>query len=47
MERINKIAGGARALAEERKRNDEIRAIGKAKKMRDVEQSPKSSCRCF
>ncbi|KAJ4796365.1 Remorin family protein [Rhynchospora pubera] len=47
MSRIDKIVGGARTLAEERKRNDEIKAIEKAKKMRSVEQSPKSSCPCF
>jgi Remorin, C-terminal region len=47
MERIDKIAGGARALAEERKRNDEIKATEKAKKIRYVERSPKSSCPCF
>ncbi|KAJ3702805.1 hypothetical protein LUZ61_006510 [Rhynchospora tenuis] len=47
MSRIDKIVGGARALAEDRKRNDEVKAIEKAKKMRSVEQSPKSSCPCF
>ncbi|KAJ3673914.1 hypothetical protein LUZ60_005906 [Juncus effusus] len=45
--RINKIVAGARALAEERKRNDEAKTIEKARKMRSAQQSPKSSCPCF
>ncbi|XP_042420494.1 remorin 1.4-like [Zingiber officinale] len=44
MARIVKIAGGARALAEERRRNDEQKTKGKARKMRSTGSSPRS---CF
>ncbi|XP_042431252.1 remorin-like [Zingiber officinale] len=44
MARIAKIAGGARALAEERRRNDEQKTKGKARKMRSAGSSPRS---CF
>ncbi|XP_078164453.1 uncharacterized protein LOC144559316 isoform X2 [Carex rostrata] len=47
MGRIDKVVGGARSLAEEKKRNDELKAIEKAAKMRSLGQSPKSSCPCF
>ncbi|XP_074569299.1 uncharacterized protein LOC141825939 [Curcuma longa] len=44
MARIDKLAGGARALAEERRRNDELKTKGKAKKMRSTGSSPRT---CF
>ncbi|OAY67583.1 remorin-like isoform X2 [Ananas comosus] len=46
MARIGKIVFGARALAEERKRNDEAKAMMKAKMIRSTGKVPKS-CGCF
>lgn len=42
MARIGKIVFGARALAEERKRNDEAKAMMKAKRIRSTGKVPKS-----
>lgn len=44
--RIDKMADGARALAEERKRNDESTTMEKAKKMRSTGKVP-HTCFCF
>lgn len=44
--RINKIAGGARTMAEERKYNDEKRIKEKANKRRLSEKAPRA-CACF
>lgn len=44
--RINKIAGGARTMAEERKYNDEKKIKEKANKRRLSEKAP-SACACF
>ena len=46
LSRIDHFAGGARATAEERKRNDEYKAIKKAKKMRSTGKVP-HSCPCL
>ncbi|XP_015690537.1 remorin 1.4-like isoform X2 [Oryza brachyantha] len=44
--RINKIAGGARSMAEERKYNDEKKIKEKANKRRSTEKAPRT-CACF
>uniref|UniRef100_A0A0D3FFC0 Remorin C-terminal domain-containing protein n=2 Tax=Oryza TaxID=4527 RepID=A0A0D3FFC0_9ORYZ len=44
--RINKIAGGARTMAEERKYNDEKKIKEKANKRRSSEKAP-HACACF
>uniref|UniRef100_A0A0E0CX28 Remorin C-terminal domain-containing protein n=1 Tax=Oryza meridionalis TaxID=40149 RepID=A0A0E0CX28_9ORYZ len=44
--RINKIAGGARSMAEERKYNDEKKIKEKANKRRSSEKAPRA-CACF
>ncbi|XP_017700964.2 uncharacterized protein LOC103718170 [Phoenix dactylifera] len=46
MFRIDKIGSGARAMAEERKRNDEYKAIEKANKMRSTGKVP-HACPCL
>uniref|UniRef100_A0A0A9FP93 Remorin C-terminal domain-containing protein n=1 Tax=Arundo donax TaxID=35708 RepID=A0A0A9FP93_ARUDO len=46
MARINKISGGARSMAEERKYNDEKKIREKADKIRSTEKLPRS-CACF
>ncbi|OEL33736.1 hypothetical protein BAE44_0005249 [Dichanthelium oligosanthes] len=46
MTRINKIAGGARSMAEERKYNDEKKVREKAHKIRSTEKLPRT-CACF
>ncbi|KAL6648581.1 hypothetical protein ACP70R_012805 [Stipagrostis hirtigluma subsp. patula] len=46
MARINKIAGGARSMAEERKYNDEKKIREKARKIRSTGKLPRS-CACF
>lgn len=46
MARINKLAAGARASAEERKRNDEVQTKEKAKKIRKTGKMP-VTCLCF
>jgi hypothetical protein len=44
MTRINKIAGGARSMAEERKYDDEKKIREKAKKIRSTGKSPRGCC---
>ncbi|ONK75773.1 uncharacterized protein A4U43_C03F20400 [Asparagus officinalis] len=44
--RIEKVAGDARALAEERKRNDETKARAKAEKIRSTGKMPRACCCC-
>ncbi|KAM0885829.1 hypothetical protein ACQ4PT_030084 [Festuca glaucescens] len=44
MTRINKIAGGARSMAEERKYDDEKRIREKSKKIRSTGKSPRGCC---
>ncbi|KAL6867617.1 hypothetical protein ACP4OV_015641 [Aristida adscensionis] len=46
MTRINKIAGGARSMAEERKYNDEKKIKEKANKIRSTGKVP-ATCACF
>ncbi|TKV97500.1 hypothetical protein SEVIR_9G498600v4 [Setaria viridis] len=46
MTRINKIAGGARSMAEERKYNDEKKIKEKAHKIRSTGKVPRT-CACF
>ncbi|KAG0552235.1 hypothetical protein BDA96_01G491000 [Sorghum bicolor] len=46
MTRINKIAGGARSMAEERKYNDENKIKEKARKIRSTGKPPRT-CACF
>lgn len=46
MARINKIAGGARAIAEDRKKNDELKIKEKAKIIRSTGKTP-VTCYCF
>uniref|UniRef100_A0A0A9F6J2 Remorin C-terminal domain-containing protein n=1 Tax=Arundo donax TaxID=35708 RepID=A0A0A9F6J2_ARUDO len=46
MSRINKISGGARSMAEERKYNDEKKIREKADKIRSTGKFP-HSCACF
>lgn len=46
MTRINKIAGGARSMAEERKQNDETKIREKAHKIRSTGKLP-TTCACF
>lgn len=45
IKRIEKVAGEARALAEERKRNDETKARAKAAKIRLTGKTPRA-CSC-
>ena len=44
MTRINKIAGGARSMAGERKYEDEKKIREKAKKIRSTGKSPRGCC---
>lgn len=44
MARVNKIAGGARTMAEERKYNDEKKIRDKAKKIRSTGKLPRGCC---
>lgn len=46
MQNIGQIAVGARAQAEERKRNDELKAKEKANRIRTTGKIPKT-CFCF
>jgi len=46
MTRINKVAGGARSMAEERKYNDEKKIREKAYKIRSTGKLPRT-CACF
>lgn len=46
MSRVNKISGGARSMAEERKHNDEKKIREKANKMRSTGKLPRT-CACF
>ena len=46
MTRINKVAGGARSMAEERKYNDEKKIREKAYKIQSTGKLPRT-CACF
>lgn len=46
MTRINKIAGGARSMAEERRYNDEKKIKEKARKIQSTGKLPRT-CACF